>query len=307
MSDQSPPPPARTVAAQDESVPPEASAVAEVPVEEDEQAIEREPEQCPNCGTPRRGDYCYRCGQHFMEGRLTLRRFGKEFVARFFRLERGLLHTFLQLCTEPGAVARRYVEGQRKRYANPLAYILLAATVSLLLFGFSEDVMLEYYVVQNEQMLEGASEEMMEAWQATFGEDPARGMAEGTVTVVKQLNTYLTLLIALVFALLLRLFFGGTRYNYAEMLVFAFFTTGQLTLLMAIVTPFVLPISFWLYLGVFIVGYTVYYAIAARGFFGRTASASVLAVLAFYGGYLLFIASVLVVGFVGGFVYAILT
>lgn len=252
------------------------------------------------------GAYCHACGQHHLDGRLTIRRFASEFAARFLRMERGLPHTVLGLYRHPGVVAREYVEGHRRRYMNPLGYFLVAATVSLLMFNVIEDAYVaeitETYRWQFEQM--PASQENL---QELFGEDPAAALAEKAVLIIKQFNTYLGIFISAAFALLLRLLFGGARYTFAEMLVFALFASGHMTLTLGLLMPVMVYVSLNAYFVLFAVGYIVFLAFAARDFFGRGAGNAVLTVLAFFGGYLSFFVLTGVVAAVVGFVHAVLT
>ena len=88
---------------------------------------------CPACGDSQLGAFCHACGQHYLDGRITIRRLVREFSERFLKLERGLLGTFFGLCRGPGTLARRYVEGCRRPYLNPLSYVFVGAAASLLL------------------------------------------------------------------------------------------------------------------------------------------------------------------------------
>ena len=58
--------------------------------------------------------------------RLTLSGILGDIAKRFLRLDRGWLLTARELSTAPGPMIRRYVEGDRVRYANPFAYLVAA-------------------------------------------------------------------------------------------------------------------------------------------------------------------------------------
>jgi hypothetical protein len=81
------------------------------------------------------GEYCYACGQHFLEGRLTIRRLVRDFIVRKLGLEGGLLRTAGELTMRPHTMIRQYVDGRRQRYTNPVAYLLLVAALYVLLSG----------------------------------------------------------------------------------------------------------------------------------------------------------------------------
>jgi hypothetical protein len=178
---------------------------------------------------PRAGDYCHGCGQEFLDGRLTLRRFWHEFAARYLKLESGLWLTFRELCTDPGGVARRYVQGERRRYTNSLGYFVLVATFALVVFTLTEPVLrtqIEGQVQQQVVQQLSAGGESMEEANALF---PERGIAgaylDAVLNAQKSAHTYLTLFFCIAMALFLRLFMPGPQaggYNLAEMLVFLF-------------------------------------------------------------------------------------
>lgn len=189
---------------EDQNTPTETPAGSSAPsaLAGDEARQPAAPERCSNCGAERVGAYCHNCGQQFLEGRLTLRRLWSEFAARFLNLEQGFGRTLWELFTDPGGVARRYVEGERRRYTNPLSYFLFATAVSLLTFTVVDQAMIEEMArVLPEDFGEG------ESMQALFGPDPAQGYAEFVVGTIKQFNTYLSIFLCIPFALLLRLFF----------------------------------------------------------------------------------------------------
>lgn len=219
------------------------------------------PQVCPNCGAERLGTYCYGCGQYQLQGRLTLRRLWAEFAARVFNLDRGLLATVVSLTRRPGLVPLDYVEGRRRRYTNPLSYLLLASAFSLFMLQFSEGVLREQ--IQRQLAGQRADEEVTTTDappadapddpgatdRTTDGEpaDPARErfsarldelFGEGDSTEFFELmmegmtrfNAALTVFLCIPLVLLLRLFFGPVR-NVAEITVFALYVVGHATLL----------------------------------------------------------------------------
>lgn len=80
---------------------------------------------CATCGSPRNDLYCSRCGQVYRPGRIKLRREVGWFFSAAFDLDRGLLHTFLQLCRRPARVVSDYLHGKTVLYTHPGKYFLL--------------------------------------------------------------------------------------------------------------------------------------------------------------------------------------
>jgi hypothetical protein len=98
---------------------------------------------CRNCGEARSGEYCSRCGQHFLEDRLTFRLLAAEAWERI-ALERGFLRTMWEMTARPGVVVRRYVDGQRRTYVSPFTYLVLGGALSLLVLHFYGDLFAAY-------------------------------------------------------------------------------------------------------------------------------------------------------------------
>ncbi len=260
------------------------------------------PEPCLNCGADRVGAYCHACGQHFLDQRLTLRWLIKEFVARFFKLERGFLYTFRKLFTDPGGVARRYVEGQRRQYFNPLTYFILSAAISLLVMALYEQQVVETLNTMDNPIVEslGGTESNQEELRALM--DPTT-----VINTLKQTYTIMMMLVCIPFALLLRFFFGGQgrRYNLAETFIFVLYTTGHVILIAGLLAPFAMMISIWASQAVTFLAYFVICGYAALGFYGRRFQSVLLTIIAILGAWMAFLIAAGIAGFIYGFVTAL--
>lgn len=241
------------------------------------------PHACANCGAERTGPYCQACGQRHRDERLTIRRLLRDVVTRFLDLESGLLHTAWRLTVAPGTVSRDIVAGRRQRYAGPVTYLIVIATLSVLLFTLIDDA----FAVYVQQMLRPALEENG----ILAGKDP-EVVASTFVRWMNQGTIYLSAFIALVFAALGRWMVPGwgSRYNFAESCVFALYSTahGFLLLLpfnmLVLAGPqFVLLIS---WIGTVVI--SVYIAVAVRAFVRPHWITSLMSFLAFAASYLLF-------------------
>ena len=172
---------------------------------------------CANCDAPLHGPYCAACGQHAMESdRLTFRVLWGEFRRRFLHLEFGLLLTLRHMAFKPGHVIGRYLRGERKRYVNPLGFVVMATAFNLLvhaLTGYRERMLGELESMTVSTSDSGRSlEETMQAF----------------MTWSMEYSTYLTVIVCLFVALFLRLFLGR-KMRIAEGLVFGLFCYGQVT------------------------------------------------------------------------------
>ena len=260
---------------------------------------------CPNCGAPQLGDYCHGCGQYHLEAPVTLRLLWREFAERVLKMERGLLVTARDLTVSPGAVARRYLAGQRRRYVNPLSYLLLGAAVTLLVLPRVYDATLTPEMMEQVNAMSlaasGADPEamspekraFMEAYQAEF----VPVFFETTLSVM--LSVYSVFLLAWAVALggAFRLFFGdrAPRRTFAESLVPAFYAVGHYALLFPLVAAVVLAASLsGVTMAAISLGLLVGIVVAtALGLYGRTWGTAALALVAFAGSYAAFLVAVM--------------
>lgn len=89
---------------------------------------------CANCGVPLVGRYCHACGQigHVHRSLLHLT---EELLHGVLHFDAKALRTLPLLAVRPGLLTRRYLDGQRVRYLNPLTLFLFC--IFLLLFVVS--------------------------------------------------------------------------------------------------------------------------------------------------------------------------
>ena len=96
---------------------------------------------CRNCGTPLAPAqrYCGTCGQKRIAGRITLHEIAHDLIHAFAHVDRSVLSLIGQLLVRPGAVARDFIEGRRRRYFGPFAFLVVCVAVgaaAIALSGF---------------------------------------------------------------------------------------------------------------------------------------------------------------------------
>ncbi len=92
---------------------------------------------CLNCGATRLGAYCQECGQSGHIHR-TLGAWWHDFTHGVLHIEGAVWRTLAMLVRHPGALTRRYIDGERRRFLSPLALYLFAVFllyVTYSLFG----------------------------------------------------------------------------------------------------------------------------------------------------------------------------
>lgn len=86
---------------------------------------------CANCGAALAGRYCHVCGQRGHVHRSMLH-VAEEFFHGLFHLDGKIWRTAPLLLLRPGALTRRYVEGQRVRFVSPIALFLFSVFLMFL-------------------------------------------------------------------------------------------------------------------------------------------------------------------------------
>ena len=85
---------------------------------------------CKNCNASFEGKFCSNCGQPASIHRLTIRHFLHELFHAMTHADKGFLLLARELLIRPGYVAREYVDGKRKKYFNPLSFLVITAAIS---------------------------------------------------------------------------------------------------------------------------------------------------------------------------------
>ena len=208
--------------------------------------------------------------------RLTMALVLREIVERFFDVDKGWLRTARDLTLGPGAMIRRYVQGHRKVYANPFAYLVVGTAVNIMT-----------------QKVVGFQERMVATTSGNVKDSPLQSEFIYRFTeLISQNALYVSIGIVVPLALLVRLFFRRSGYNLAECFVFALYSVGHLSLLGFVLLPLymLLPPSAAIQgiVGITVaIIYTVYVAkgFFSGGFFGvaiKTCVAYLIAYLTFF-------------------------
>src|SRR5688572_10457773 len=84
---------------------------------------------CKNCDSPLDGNFCANCGQKSEIHRVTFKHFLHEFFHAFTHTDKGILLLMKELITRPGYVAQEYLDGKRKKYFNPLTFLIILSSL----------------------------------------------------------------------------------------------------------------------------------------------------------------------------------
>lgn len=159
-----------------------------------------------NCGAEISTKYCPYCGQEKIK-RLEVKTIVHEVTHGIFHWDNSILSTFKLLLTKPGYFVKEYVSGKRKSSVKPFSFYLFFLTIYVLLFHWMSG---RYFTFYNTSL-------------------SLSGSKLSKVIMIQHLVSaninYLCFLLPLVFAFFLKLFLKkNTGINYAESLVFSFYT-----------------------------------------------------------------------------------
>ncbi|MFZ2906051.1 MAG: DUF3667 domain-containing protein [Cyclobacteriaceae bacterium] len=209
---------------------------------------------CKNCDAPLTGNFCVNCGQKADIHRITFKNFLRDFFHAFTHTDKGILLLIKELMTKPGHVAKEYLDGKRKKYFNPLTFLIILSSLYAFLGQKSG-----YY-------------------EALSGINRYSGKGSGIYTeamgIMDELGKIVSLfLMPVLMSFLSRLFFFQSQRNVAENLVLNAMVLGQvyLGMILLFIPAFVLVpgIPIGINNGVFHLVMLVYITIAYKQFFGN--------------------------------------
>lgn len=180
--------------------------------------------KCLNCNAEHEGNFCPKCGQKTISGRLTMKEIISEFIQSIFFLESPLLKTFSLALHKPGVLGRNYVFGQRKRYIKPIQFFIMFLSLYYITFGFF-----------GIHLMEGVQSSMVQPEDEEVVKYAQQKVNEMNLFMQKNINLFYFGYVPLL-ALYTRELFRKSKFNYAESLVFSLFTVAIDLLFTSIIT-----------------------------------------------------------------------
>lgn len=103
--------------------------------------------KCKNCGAELVNEhgFCQNCGARVIHDRISLRFLFQEFLDKVLSYDNKLMKTFIHLFTKPEDVIDGYIQGVRKKYLNPVSYLLISMTLSGIYLYFFKDAAIESF------------------------------------------------------------------------------------------------------------------------------------------------------------------
>jgi len=250
---------------------------------------------CKNCQDPLEKDaqFCDNCGAKIITNRITF----KFLVSEIFfaiGIESLYFNTLKKMFLAPQEVLNEYINGVRKRYINPFAYLAVGAALSLLVFNYFADDFIEIQSSVNKENITKlqhiANRDLssisnisdVELQQLKQQQQTAQLQLQFQVQWTKLLLKYLNLITFLflpVYALISKWTYRKP-YNYGEHIVMNAYLQGT-TMYISIITFFIAMVSHPLVYTLSMLVYILYYLFAFSKLYKHSFKTTILKLLRF--------------------------
>jgi hypothetical protein len=171
---------------------------------------------CKNCELPleESSNYCLICGAKVIRNRLTLRNLFSSFSHEFFNYDNKFLQTFLHLIKDPRNVIGGYIKGTRKKFVNPISFLMIAITITGIEYFLLSNYFPNYY-------------EMI-----SFGSQDLPGFNEKVEQFIKEYQSFIIISMIPFYALMSKIVFLKRKdFNLTEHLVIFMYVVAQLSIM----------------------------------------------------------------------------
>ena len=187
--------------------------------------------------------FCPQCGQSSSVKRLETHAVTNDAIHSFTHADKGILYLLIRLPLNPGKIARKYVNGERKRYFNPFTFLVLTIGITTFLSA-------------NFNLLASSTNDLG---------NPV------SVFMSKHINLIIFLTVPII-GLFTVLLFRKERINFAESLILSCYTSGIRSVFFVLfITPLIIFFRefYILTTTLYILAFAIYYALACCQYFNN--------------------------------------
>lgn len=216
---------------------------------------------CKNCDATVDGKFCSNCGQNAHIHTVTIGHILHEFFHVLTHADKGIIFLVKQLLLRPGFVAKEYLEGKRKKYFNPISFLIVSTAAGAFISYKSG------YYAELSKPVANMPQNISPYFKETMDISIEHGKFLGLFLIVP------------LYAFLSWIFFWRPRYNFAENFVLQSYLIGMLyivTSLIFIPHFLIFPAAVRQNNDVMHVVYAIYTAIAYKQFFRKNIFISLL-------------------------------
>jgi Protein of unknown function (DUF3667) len=211
---------------------------------------------CKNCSTALAKEYefCPRCGETAHPHRLNLKHVFHEFIHAFVHADKGIFLLVKELAYYPGKAALAYTDGVRKKYFNPVSFLLITGGLAFFL----------------RHKL------------AVIVPEGSKKMTLYTTEFVHQYTTPIIILTVPLLSVYSWLFFKKSGKNYAENIVMNMYMMGEyhlFAIIIFILPAFFFPHLFFVFTAASFLMMGVYYYFTCKNFFQQSNQITVVKVI----------------------------
>ncbi len=189
---------------------------------------------CKNCHDPLQEEYkyCSSCGAQVVSERISIKRLTNNFLSEYFGWDNRFLITIKALLIKPEVICKEYLDGVRRKYVAPFAFLAIGTALAMLLFNEYSDKYLELanmvnnkqYELIEEQFNHDESEEVIKNHRLESIELNTKIQS----TILKYFNIFTFLMVP--FYALVTFLVYRKPYNYGEHLVIVSYLQGLIFL-----------------------------------------------------------------------------
>ena len=258
---------------------------------------------CKNCNHALNESefYCEHCGAKIITERLTIKALVQQLMTDVFGWDNKYFKTTHDIVVRPKQMFESYLGGTRKRYMNPLGFMLIGLTFSIFTFNFFREEYLDISIQTSKVQLEWLAENLGGPYKdPEFQKEQLETSKKTQEFILKYFNLFTFLLLP--FYALLSKFTFGKPLNYAEHLTINTYLQG----VSFVTTPILFAFSVWLNPNIFLFGLILtmtLYCYVYKNLYGLSIGETILKLIIFLAFvFASAIALVLIIG-VGVFIY----
>ncbi|WP_298318988.1 DUF3667 domain-containing protein [uncultured Aquimarina sp.] len=278
---------------------------------------------CKNCeyNLTETAQFCQSCGAKVVQDRITVKKLRKDFFNDVLGWDNAYFKTFKTFLIAPNEVALQYISGTRKRFIQPFTFLAIGMAIATFVFNsFSE----EYVNVSSSIQDETFYKQLFNFVELQNKENPADyvgseeynakyviyrdNQIETNKNVQKTILKYFNIMVFLslpIYTYIAFIVFGRKRFNYGEHLVINAYIQG-FTMVFSVVFFFsgilVQPYFYFLSLPLAI----FYYLFTYKKLYNTSWGVSILKFLKFLVILFITIIGLMILGFVLGFLGAMI-
>ncbi|PQJ80743.1 DUF3667 domain-containing protein [Polaribacter porphyrae] len=274
---------------------------------------------CKNCNQPlsKEAHFCNNCGAKVVLNRIDFKNLLLDFFIVNFGVDSRFFLTIRKMATHPEDVLNEYLEGVRRRYVNPFAFLAVGAALSLIIFNYFAD---DFIAIQsnvnseNIEHLKKAAEKDVEKTEG-LSEKEVKKLKIEKKTAQFQLDlmesmwdfmlryfNLLTFVFLLIYAVLSKWTFWKPH-NFGEHIVMNGYIYGFTTYITLIAFFFAIVIHPTIYIATFFIS-IVYYMYAFGRFYKLSIGRNIIKLFRFFIGliilFILFVIITVVLGIIAG-------